>query len=487
MPKKRQQFKQYSKPQSTAQASLSSSSSTLTKNHGNQPGRSVNELLADLRRVSLRSQQVPENSSAFAAPGAPTVPPAIRRILHLPETPAPPPRRPVRLAPNGRRLPPGPAAPRSWLSQSIHAPKYGSGTQVSDTFERHGLPGAYTPSRRSLVDTTLRKIAEDWEFQRSYNRYYLFSLPNHLKVALITYLGIHHTKGVSVSDLRAILQPCIDDETTDLDHPDPSTANDSIIHLDLACSLGHSLKLRELSDLLFPSPPTRSPQTPIEPLDSWDSRTTTLSTQTNPSIPTPLLPNLTHLSLALNPRLSSSSSQSTSWRHLLSFATHFPTLTHLSLAYWPEPTLTPNAKLASFVIPNGTGTGSSRTVQYGGTGPYSHSLDDDWSEAILVLRRLSKTLYGLEWLDLTGCCGWATALMAVAEGDLVDWEGDWGKVGKMRMGPGYRLGTEAGESERERWEKDAGVAVRLERYIRSRRAGRGRMIEVESYGGGGWS
>ncbi|KAB5523869.1 hypothetical protein GE09DRAFT_482616 [Coniochaeta sp. 2T2.1] len=455
MPKKRQQFKQYSKPQSTAPASLSSSSSTLTNNHGDQPGRSVNELLADLRRVSLTSQQVPENSSAFAAPGAPTVPPAIRRILHLPETPAPPPRRPVRLAPNGRRLPPGPAAPRSWLSQSIHAPKHGSGTQVSDTFERHGLPGAYAPSRRSLVDITLRKIAEDWEFQRSYNRYYLYSLPNHLKVALITYLGISNPKGVSVSDLRAILLPYIDDETTDLDHPDLSTANDSIIHLDLAGSLGHSLKLRELSDLLFPSTSTKFPQTPIEPLDSWDTPTTTTS--------------------------------SISWRHLLSFATHFPTLTHLSLAYWPEPTLTPNAKLASFVIPNGTGTGSSRTVQYGGTGPYSHSLDDDWSEAILVLRRLSKSLYGLEWLDLTGCCGWATALMAVAEGDLVDWEGDWGKVGRVMMGPGYKLGVEAGESERERWERDVGVGGRLERYIRSRRAGRGRRIEVVSDGGGGWS
>ncbi|OIW31868.1 hypothetical protein CONLIGDRAFT_244063 [Coniochaeta ligniaria NRRL 30616] len=482
MPKKRQQFKQYSKPQSTAPASLSSGSTTpRASNHDDQPGRSVNELLADLRRVSLRSQQVPENSSAFAAPGAPTVPPAIRRILRLPETPAPPPRRPVRIAPNGRRLPPGPAAPRSWLSQSRYAPKSGSGAHVSDSFERRALPGAYAPSRRSLVDITLRRIAEDWEFQRSYNRHYLYSLPNHLKVALITYLGMCHGNGVSVADLRAILQPYVDDNTDDeVEEHDPSTANEDILHLDLTGSLGRDLKLRELSDLLFRPASTKSPyRTQSELQDSWD---TPASQPSNPSIPRPLLPNITHLSLAIDPKHAAA----VSWRHLLSFATRFPTLTHLSLAYWPEPTLTPNAKLASFVVPTGTG-GSSRTLRYGGTGPYSHSLDDDWSEAVLVLRRLSKSLYGLEWLDLTGCVGWATALMAVAEHDFVDWAGDWGKIGTVLLYPGYKPGLDAGVSETEQFEKDVGLAAKLERYIRGRRAGRGRPIDVETDAVGGWN
>lgn len=417
-------------------------------------------------------------------PGAPTVPPAIRQILRLPETPAPPPRRPVPAAPNGRRLPPGPAAPRSWLSQSRHAPKPGPEAYASDSFERHALPGAYAPSRRSLVDIALRQLAADWEFQRSFNRYYLYSLPNHLKVALISYLGAWHGSGVSVADLRAILLPYVDDETDAIDEVgDVSTANEDIAHLDLTGSPGRNLKLRELSDLLFPQPPAKArQQAETELQESWDAPP---SPTTNPSIPRPLLPHLTHLSLAVAPQ----HAPAVSWRHLLSLAAHLPTLTHLSLAYWPEPSLTPNAKLASFVV--ATGTGSTRTLQYGGTGPYSHSLDDDWSEAVLVLRRLSRLLYGLEWLDLTGCGGWATALArtagAAAEGhdDAVDWAGDWGKVRSVLLYPGYRPGADAGEAERDRYAEDVGRAGVLERYIRARRAGRGRPIEVETDAGRG--
>ena len=342
---------------------------------------------------------------------------------------------------------------------------------------------------------TLRKVAEDWEFQRSYNRYYLYSLPDHLKVALITYLGTSNGPGVSVADLRAVLMPYVDDETADTDYPDPSTANEDIAHLDLTGSLGRALKLRDLSDLLFPSPFKSPHQQPTSIQESWED--SPASPTTTPSTPLPLLPNLTHLSLAIDPK--HDSSPSVSWRHLLSFATRLPTLTHLSLAYWPEPTLTPNAKLASFVVPTGTGSGSSsstRTVQYGGTGPYSHSLDNDWSEAVLLLRRLSRSLYGLEWLDLTGCAGWAPALMTSAAAAVVaddgghdhhhhhhhiDWAGDWGKVGRVLLYPGYdKPGGDAGIAERERYRRDVGLAGGLERYIRARRAGRGRGIEVET-------
>jgi hypothetical protein len=331
----------------------------------------------------------------------------------------------------------------------------------------------------------MRKLAMDWEFQRSYNRYYIYSLPNHLKVALVTYLGMWCTNGVSVADLRAIFLPWEDDNDKDDEvggnsQPNPSSANEDIVHLDLTGSLGLNLKLRDLSDLLFPSH-ANSHQQVTSLQDYWDAPTSTPA----PSVPLPLLPNLTHLSLAINPKYASA--PQVSWRHLLSFATHFPTLTHLSLSYWPEPTLTPNAKLASVVVPTGTG-GSSRTVQYGGTGPYSHSLDGDWSEAVLVLRRLSKSLYGLEWLDLTGCAGWATALMVTEEHDRVDWEGDWGKIGRLLLYPGYKLAENAGLADRERYEKDVGLAVRLERYIRARRAGKGRSIEVDTDAGdgGGW-
>lgn len=325
------------------------------------------------------------------------------------------------------------------------------------------------------MDMALRKIAIDWEFQRSYNRYYLYSLPHHLKVALIAYLSLWYENGPAAADLRAILQPCCDDEAEEFEKtdPDPSTVNEDILHLDLTGSLGRSLKLRELSELLFRTPSTTAPaprkaETALQ--ESWDSP----SDELRNAIPRPLLPNLTHLSLSINPRHASN----VSWRQLLSFSTHFPTLTHLSLAYWPEPSLTPNAKFASFVVAGGTG--SSRTVQYGGTGPYSHSLDDDWSEAVLVLRRLSKSLYGLEWLDLTGCAAWAPTLTATVDHDAVDWAGAWGKITTVLLHPGYSLSGDAGQADRERYTRELALAGRLERHIRSRRAGVGRVIEVET-------
>jgi hypothetical protein len=332
------------------------------------------------------------------------------------------------------------------------------------------LPGAFCPPPRSLAGIALRKLALDWEFQKSYHRYYLYSLPNHLKVALITYLGLWYGRGVSVADLRAVLLPCEDDSFEEIDEPNPSIANEDILHLDLTGSVGRSLKLRELADLLFPSSTTKASRAPQSQLqESWDLAPPDTASI---AIPRALLPNLTHLSLSINPKDASS----VSWRHLLSLAAHFPTLTHLSLAYWPEPSLTPNAKLASFVV--STGSGSTRTVQYGGTGPYSHSLDEDWSEAVLVLRRLSKSLYGLEWLDLTGCAAWARALTAAVERDSVDWVGDWGKVGTVLLYPGYKLGVDAGLAEMGRYRADLGLAAGLERYIRGRRAGRGRGIDV---------
>lgn len=331
------------------------------------------------------------------------------------------------------------------------------------------------------MDAALRKLAIDWEFQRSYNRYYLYSLPTHIKVALIAYLARWYDDGVDISDLRTILHPSPspEDEAEDMDdgqYPPPShgaVVNEDLCHLDLTGSLGQSLRLRELFDFLFPSVSFNSTKSPARAQDlqeSWDTPSSETNT-TITSIPRPLLPNITHLSLAIDPR----NAHSVSWRHLLSFASRFPTLSHLSLAYWPEPCLTPNARLTSFTVPSGTG--SVRTVQYGGTGPYSHSLDEDWSEAVLVLRRLARNLYGLEWLDLTGCASWALpALTTLAEHDSVDWVGDWGKVSTILLYPRFSpslLGEEL-------YVTEVSAAPKLERHIRSKRGGVGRPISVET-------
>ncbi|KAK3319327.1 hypothetical protein B0H66DRAFT_623999 [Apodospora peruviana] len=488
MPKKRHQTI-FSKPQSTAPASLSSSSTGSRNQHDDQSqsssSRSVNQLLADLRRVGLNG------SGGGAAAGVhPTVPPAIRDILQLPETPAPRPRgsggggRPARLDAAGRRLPPGPAPPRSWLSSStssrrIGAPRDGGTSERSSEQHHRPLPGAYLPERGSLVDMVLRRFALDWEFQRIYCQYYLYDLPTHLRVALVRYVGVWGSdSGVSLADLQILLSPLPmdgieDGESGISEEISPSTANEAFTHLDLTGSVGRSLRLRELSDLLLP--PQQPGKSAPDLQDSWDDapddQPAAVSVVT---IPRPLLPNLTHLSLALNPDAAPPAT-TVSWRHLLAFAASHSYLTHLSLAFWPEPSLTPDAKYASVVSAQG------RVVQYGGTGPYSHSLDNDWSEAVMVARRLSKSLYELEYLDLTGCAGWSPALWSSAEHDVVDWVGQWGKISTILLYPGYELGeAAAGIAETARYRELVGNARRLERHVRSCRAGRGTFITVET-------
>ncbi|KIH91812.1 hypothetical protein SPBR_01370 [Sporothrix brasiliensis 5110] len=388
-----------------------------------------------------------------------------------------------------RRGPAGPAPPPSWLAQSRHNPRRilrpsdRNGHSASDgggngnnrpvgaqrrryasgmAFGHHAgeaMPGIPHPVRGSLVDVVLHRIVLEWTAQKQYNRHQLIYLQGPLRAALVSYLGQlseeGNGKGATIKDLRALLlhptppsstsangssgspqpggyaagdsDPGGSDSDGDNEEmpplPSPSTLNEDFRHLDLTWSIGNSISVREVNELLFPSRSTathgrlrdaghKQQQDDAELLESWDAPGIV-------SLPRPLLPNLTHLSLALMP---DRTPQSVSWRQLLSFAAHLPMLTHLSLAYWPEPTLTPNAKLATVDSPLG------RRFQYGATGAYSHSIDNDWAEAVLLLRKLSKALYGLEYLDLTGCASWLPALMYKVDNGQVDWVGNWGKL-----------------------------------------------------------
>lgn len=414
-----------------------------------------------MRRTRLSGDQQPTAGVANIA--APSLPPQIREILRLPETPTPAPRRRPRFVPRfdaqGRRLPAGPPPPRSWLSLSRHAPAPGIDSTPVEDYERRLLPGLYRPGHGSLVDIVLRQIVLSWEYQRSYNLYYVYSLPDRVRMALISYLTGISESVLSLPDLKIILLPQAPEDEEAYGFPlSPSSLNEGITHLDLSNSVGRSIKLRELSHFLYPLEPSHE-----EPLlESWDSVET-------PAIPRPLLPNLTHLSLAASPETSAGNS----WRQLLTLSTHLPTLTHLSLAFWPVPSLTPNATYTKVVTAQG------QTVQAGGTNPYSHTLDDDWSEAVLVLRKLSSSLYGLEYLDLTGCAPWFKALIASADGDRVDWVGAWGKVTNIVLTTGYAAPARDTVALFEKYVEFIDIAKVVERTIRSRRAGRGRFITVD--------
>ncbi|KAK1836913.1 hypothetical protein QBC39DRAFT_296048 [Podospora conica] len=455
MPKKRHQTR-YSKPQSTAPSSLSigppSSLGASSNTDDPSESRGVNQLLADLRRTA------PGAATHRPTEPAPTLPPAIRSILQLPEAP------PLRPRRHDRRTA-GPPAPRSWLSAASRSASLRKMQQYDDLRSRdhRPLPGQRLPDPGSLMDVVLKQFALDWAFQREYNHYLIYDLPTHVRMSLLSYLSLLHPDGISLDDLRVLLLPPSDDSSPS-PALNPTLANDTFTHLDLTNALSHRLTLPSLSRFLSPAHTSED----LHVQESWDD-----DPPSTASIPTTILPTLTHLSLEIPP----SRSHAASWRHLLPFvARTCPSLTHLSLAYWPRPCLTPGAELATVVSPLALG---GREVAYSGTGAYSHSLDNDYSEAVLLLRRLSKTLYGLEFLDLTGCGEWAAALWRSAGGggggECVDWVGDWGKVERVRLGPGYTIAEDAEEGERAAWEGLVGVARGLEREVRARRRGRGRV------------
>ncbi|KAI4865117.1 hypothetical protein F4820DRAFT_308558 [Hypoxylon rubiginosum] len=465
MPKKRHQSK-YSKPPSVAPPILSTSSSSRA--HPEQHERSVNQLLADLRRHGIRNNGN-NNNNSFAV-NTPTVPPSIRQILQIPETPAPAPRRPQRRDANGRRAPPGPPPPRSWVSlaQSCHAPAdlAAAAAGGAGRIQHWPLPGAYIPGAGSLIDQVLRRMALDWEQQRRWNRFYLYTLPSRLRTALLGYVSEYHEPGLSAGDLRLVLGGPADEELAryGVEQPDLASLNGDVFCLDLAGSAGKSVTVRELGELLFPPKAVAE----VDLQDSWD-------TSEPVSGPAKLLPNLTQLSLAIDPGTTSS----VSWKQLLALAGKLPTLTHLNLSGWPEPSLTPNAKFAKVASPL-----TGRSIQYGGTGPYSHTLDSDWSEAIQVLNRLSKSLYSLEYLDLTGCGDWFPALMKESDGDFtidfVDWVGNWGKITMLRLRSGYALPeTHATRGQYQRIADWIEAATAVEKHIRTQRYGKGRWMTVE--------
>jgi len=130
-------------------------------------------------------------------------------------------------------------------------------------------------------------------------------------------------------------------------------------------------------------------------LDSWEDSASAYSDSLIKSVTITRFPDLRRLSLA-------HAGSFASWKDLLTLSRDLPRLTHLSLAYWPVPTMTPNSK-SVFIEKNGA------RINVSGTHLYS-LLDSDWHEATNILRRLSNNTYCMQWLDLEGCTEWVQAL-----------------------------------------------------------------------------
>lgn len=142
MPKKHTPAYAHTKP-SYVHPSLQSSRSLPSPGPSEPP--SVNARIQQLRREQA-PRATPEQREELTLGVSRTVPPELRRILHIPEVNAPKPKAGTRSRrlPGATRPPPGPAAPTSWLQQSRHAPAHtGPGRRMSSM--------AYTAPRFSTL------------------------------------------------------------------------------------------------------------------------------------------------------------------------------------------------------------------------------------------------------------------------------------------------------------------------------------------------
>lgn len=312
---------------------------------------------------------------------------------------------------NGRRLPAGPAPPQSWLDSSIHAPEPETddalGVQGNRRPALHHLPGiTRKPRPNSLVDLCLRRIAEDWDSQNEYNQYHLASLPTRLRTLLLSYIArFGPVDGVGYAGLERLLQLPEDDESGQ------EVNNEDFTRLDLTSSIGSSVSLKHVMRLIHP--PTDNSTSAAA---SWDAPSPPQNIRASPLI------SLTHVSLA-NP------GPSASWAALLAFAAATPTLTHVSLASWPAPNMTPNATAINAKM----SARGSPVVNLAAEDRYAHSIDLDYSAAAAILRRLARRWYTLEYLDVDGCAEWWKALYWGTEDEGIDWAGDWARVRCVSM------------------------------------------------------
>ena len=409
MPKKRNLTK-LAKPSSPAHPSLES----RAKNDGvhslipsSSSGSSVSEKLHQLR-LEQKSAVGASTVPSIQLSAAHTAHVSMREILQIPEPPPQMPRPGLRIV-NGRRTTPGPPPPGSWIQRSIATKNSLERLECERArTEIEALPGTHVPKVGTLLDRVYRTLAQNWDRHVHFDQYCLATLPVRHKEVLLRYIALYSRRGIGTAGLEILF--------LDEAELEDATGADGLTHLDLSGSVGTHLALKDLKRF-FTRGMTRTEGNLNELPESWESTSPVASLSCVPKFNT-----LTHLSL-------SHPSTSATWKDLLDFSPHLSSITHLSLGYWPTPTLTPNSSTAYTSTPSGN-------VSYGASDFYSQ-YDNDWNEAASIIRRLSKHTLCLTWLDLTGCYPWIKCLSCTD----IPWCGAWAGVSTLKLSqgslPGY--------------------------------------------------
>ncbi|KZZ87028.1 hypothetical protein AAP_05974 [Ascosphaera apis ARSEF 7405] len=556
MPSKHRQFKS-PKPQPTVHPSLQSSSPRSSRSsssarsrassYASQPGvsttPSVNDLISHLRRTQISSSAAAAASAAASiSPAQRSLPPQLRNVLDIPDTPPPRPRarRSIGhvIVGRSRSAAPGPAAPRSWLNprdRDRNDPALHGGNERGALrsarrriwrFQR--LPGTKFAAQDSLMHTVLKSMARRWDYHLVYDNVFLAELPDTLKQLLLSYVAYytpHDVIEVGMKGLKPLFLDISADTGTFLDHS-------GVVRLDLENAIGRWISIRQLTreikgwtedskakgkiqektksrppigveaeEAKSEAQPKEAEAIPISWEDEVDTPTSTISTTTiTKPVFSSRFSSLRYLSLA-NPH----GLQSASWSSLLSLLPNVSRLTHLSLAYWPPPTLTTNSLRARIRHPT-----IPLSFQYSGTDIYS-AYEGDWSEAASVLKKLSKATYCLKWLDLEGCMEWVDALtygysgeftsssssegeLSGAEDGLIvrngkigpDWNGSWRMLEWLRLSVGWNPEDDAwAMDDTEVYALEQAKARHRELTTKAHSAGR-RILDIRKQGKRKW-
>lgn len=251
--------------------------------------------------------------------------------------------------------------------------------RLTATLDEQSVDGK--PSRLSHL--ALKRTATLWDAFDEDDYPALAEIPLRLRLRLLSYI-VFYGPPITPPALRALLQ-----------------GSDKVHRLDLAGLVGHrGVSLRKVQKYLEQEqqPTPRESEEIIA--ESWDADES-FESAISPSISEGRFSQLTHLSL------SHPSATGASWKDLLALSKHTPQLTHLSLAYWPRPTLTPNLSTATVSTP------TRQEISAGGSNYYS-AIDSDMEEPASLIRQLSGNLLCLQWLDIEGCASWLSALSWLA-------------------------------------------------------------------------
>jgi len=403
-------------------SSSSSSSSSAAISATLETTLPVRELLEKLRRnplpISGDDEDVPRRSAPITTPTA-TVHPSLQEILGVDQTSS--------IRP---RLPRGLAAPDSWrIRRRPQQESTNIASSVNELESRelyyevgpgsardvYNLPGLANENddRLSLVNIIMQYMAQNLDYfendaicelRAAMKSLFLSHVASESAIWRQNHASYEEMKehGLSNFTLKSLfLNPKRYDLFVDEGEHINSSCIDvqTLTHLNLANTIGYGISLRDLSTYLKDDFDTlsiasdsktknQSREIAVSIVDSWEDALTEdfESTNLEPHSTSMLrckniLPNLTHLSIAY-PHLSVTSKQ------LLDFIIRVPTLTHLSIAGWPDSSILNKAS--------------------------------EWSA---FLRRLSRSLVCLKYFDLSDC-----SLSATEGLKEVDWNGCWRKV-----------------------------------------------------------